>query len=179
VGRETKSPVGLHENCAAYWVERLGLVPHPEGGYYREIYRSSLKLPAHALGGPYTGPRCTATAIYFLLPGKQVSSLHRLASDEIWCFFCGSSLTLHIIDSQGEYERRRLGACIDQGQSFQVVVPRGVWFGATVDDPTRYSLVGCIVAPGFDFSDFELGRRGELLMTYPQHAEIITRLTRP
>lgn len=119
-----------------------------------------------------------ATAIYFLLPGDQFSALHRLRSDEVWHFYAGSSLTLHIIDPQGCLTQKKLGTNPDKGESFQVVVEAGCWFGATVDDPQGYALVGCTVAPGFEFEDFELGNRQQLLEQYPQHRELIERLTR-
>lgn len=162
---------------AQYWIEKLGLQPHPEGGYYRETYRSGQRLLGCCLH-EHEGPRVAATAIYFLLRGEQFSSLHRLRSDEMWHFYTGSPLTLYIIDPQGSLSLVKLGKNVENGESFQAVVPGGCWFGATVDDPDGYTLVGCTVAPGFEFEDFELGKREQLIEQYPQHRELIERLTR-
>jgi predicted cupin superfamily sugar epimerase len=162
---------------AQRWIEALRLQPHPEGGYYREVYRSSQRLLGCCLF-QHEGPRVAATAIYFLLPGEQFSALHRLRSDEIWHFYAGSPLTIHVIDPQGNLSQLKLGKDIENGESFQVVVPAGCWFGATVDEPDGYTLVGCTVAPGFEFEDFELGSRQQLIEQYPQHRELIERLTR-
>ncbi|MCS6949397.1 MAG: cupin domain-containing protein [bacterium] len=162
---------------AQYWISVLGLQPHPEGGYYRETYRSEQRLMGCCLHG-HEGPRVAATAIYFLLPGGEFSALHRLRSDEMWHFYTGSSLTLHIIDDEGNLSQVKLGTNPQKGESFQAVVRAGCWFGATVDDPEGYALVGCTVAPGFEFEDFELGDRQQLLERYPQHRDLIERLTR-
>ena len=168
---------------AQYWIEKLGLARHPEGGYYREVYRSPESIAAEALPGRYEGARVLATSIYFLLPGSQVSRLHRLCSDELWHYYAGSALTIHVISRDGEYKRLRLGADFDRdmraedGMRFQATVEKGSWFGATVDDADSYTLVGCTVAPGFEYADFVLGDRDALLGRYPQHREIIERLT--
>jgi predicted cupin superfamily sugar epimerase len=164
-------------NQAAQLIERLNLEPHPEGGYYRQIYRSTGSIPLDALGEPFDGDRAYATSIYFLLAGNQISRLHRIRSDEIWHFYLGGSLTLHLIDADGRYDQRHLGPNLEQGQAFQQVVPAGAWFGADLDTPESYALVGCTVAPGFEYSDFELGSRRDLLAHYPQHREIILKLT--
>ncbi len=163
---------------AAFWINTLGLEPHPDGGFYRETYRSGATLEKAGLPEAFGGPRPASTAIYFLLDGQGFNHLHRLKSDELWHFHTGSSLTLHLIRLEGSYERICVGSRIEAGQNFQAVVPAGCWFGAVVDDPASYSLVGCTVAPGFDFEDFEMGDRERLLARYPQHAEIIRRLTR-
>jgi predicted cupin superfamily sugar epimerase len=164
---------------AAYWKATLGLEPHPDGGYYRETYRSKTWLADESLPEGFSGPRRVSTAIYFLLDGSGFNHLHRLQSDEMWHFYAGSSLTIHIILEDGAYSQIRLGPGPEAGQAFQGVVPAGCWFGAAVDDPESFSLVGCTVAPGFDFDDFEMGDRQRLLARYPQHAAIIKRLTRP
>jgi predicted cupin superfamily sugar epimerase len=162
---------------AQRWIETLGLQPHPEGGYYRETYRSTQELMGCCLR-EHLAPRAVATAIYFLLPGDQFSALHRLRSDEMWHFYAGSSLTLHIIDPKGGLTQVKLGTRVEHGETFQAVVKAGCWFGATVDDPDGYTLVGCTVAPGFEFDDFELGERQKLIERYPQHRDLIERLTR-
>jgi predicted cupin superfamily sugar epimerase len=150
---------------AEYWIERLGLKPHPEGGYYAETYRAAQTLP---------NGRPVATQIYFLLEHGNFSALHRLGSDEIWHFYLGDPLTVHLIEPAGSYRSLRLGP----DHSFQGVVPAGCWFGATVENPGGYALVGCTVAPGFDFADFELAEREALSRLYPQHRALIERLTR-
>lgn len=152
---------GMAAPTAAYWIETLGLRPHPEGGYFRETYRS-----------PFS------TAIYFLLPGDQVSAVHRIRSDELWHFHAGSALTLSVIHSSGRLEEIALGPRADRGERLQAAVPAGCWFGASVDDRASYALVGCTVAPPFEFRDFELGDRARLLAEYPQHRDLIERLTR-
>jgi predicted cupin superfamily sugar epimerase len=166
-------------NSAAYWIKKLSLGRHPEGGYYREVYRSAENIPQDALPGRYDGTRAFSTSIYYLLPGDEVSRFHRLRSDEVWHFYQGRSLFLYVLSPAGGLDRTRLGSNMEAGDVFQAVVPAGCWFGAAVSARRSYSLVGCAVAPGFDFRDFELGRREDLLELYPQHAAIIRRLTRP
>lgn len=163
---------------ATDWIDRLGLQSHPEGGYFRESYRSADLLDAGILGGRHGGPRPASTAIYFLLTGEAFSSLHRLRSDEVWHYHAGSALTVHVIDPAGAYRAHRVGLDLDAGERPQAVVPAGCWFGATVDEPGGYALVGCTVAPGFDFADFELADRAELTGRHPEHAGLIARLTR-
>jgi len=154
---------------AEYWIKRLGLQPHPEGGYYTETYRAAQTLP---------DGRPVATGIYFLLEHDNFSALHRLSSDETWHFYTGDGLTVHLIEPGGAYRTLSLGPDPAQGQAFQGVVPARCWFGATVDAPGGYALVGCTVAPAFDFADFELAEREALSRLYPQHRALIERLTR-
>jgi len=160
------------------YMRALNLQPHPEGGWYRETYRSEETIAREMLPERFSGPRPFATAIYFLLSADSFSALHRIRSDEQWHFYAGSSLTIHIIAPEGDYRALRLGNGVGRGESFQAVVPAECWFGATVEMPGTFSLVGCTVAPGFDFSDFELGRRSELLRLFPAHRPLIERLTR-
>lgn len=163
---------------AAYWIRELDLRDHPEGGHYRETYRSEGSIAASALPGPPRGDRAYSTAIYYLLRSDEVSLLHRLRSDELFHFYLGSPLVIHEIDPRGGYRARRLGTDPSRGESPQVVVLAGRWFGATVDAPDTFSLVGCTVAPGFDFDDFETGDRSGLLRLCPDQRPIIERLTR-
>jgi predicted cupin superfamily sugar epimerase len=163
---------------AAEWIAGLGLVAHPEGGFYRETYRAREVIAADHLPARFGGARAVSTAIYFLLPGDQVSALHRIKSDEVWHFYAGSALGLTLIHPDGRLEERRLGADPERGESFQALVPAGCWYGAAVDDPSAYALVGGTVAPGFDFADFELADRAALLDAFPQHRAAILRLTR-
>lgn len=162
---------------ARYWIEKLQLEAHPEGGYFRQTYRADLLLPTAALPG-FGGARAASTAIYFLLEGRNFSAFHRLRSDEVWHFYAGEPLDVHVIDPQGEYSAIRLGRDLEAGQVPQAVVRAGCWFASHVADWKSFALVGCTVAPGFDFDDFDLGKREELVAMYPQHRELIERLTR-
>ena len=160
---------------AADWIAHLQLTPHPEGGYFRRMYTASL-----ALHPPdRDGPRPLLTAIHYLLPAGQYSRLHRLKSDELWFFQLGAPLSVHVLDSRGDYRRLQLGGDPAADQQVQGVVHAGCWFGAGVesDDPAAFSLVTCTVAPGFDFADFELADRALLIAQYPRHAALITQLT--
>lgn len=163
---------------AARWVERLGLVPHPEGGLYRQVYRSAELVPGAALPPRFGGDRVFSTAIYFLLQGQDFSALHRIKQDEVWHFYDGAGLTVHVLDEAGVYSTIRLGKDLDAGEEPLGVVPAGRLFGASVRDGRSWSLVGCTVAPGFDFADFEMPTRAELCRLYPQHRALIERLTR-
>ncbi len=236
---------------AQYWIEKLRLVPHPEGGYFRQTYKSELMVEAatskgsdpgesHSfarnvkrVGRPeICGARAASTAIYFLLEGENFSAFHRLRSDEMWHFYAGSALIVHVIDAEGEYSSILLGNDAERGEVFQAVVKAGCWFASEIardslpsagsdggptsrktgekrgtppvgsdGDPTSretgekrgtplssqydeseahptYALVGCTVAPGFEFEDFELARREELARAHPRHRKLIERLTR-
>jgi len=163
---------------AAAYIDALNLQPHPEGGWYRESYRAAEAVPQNALPERFAGPRSFATAIYFLLTSDSFSALHRIQSDELWHFYAGNSLTVHLLETDGSYRALRLGARVAAGESFQALVPAGCWFGATVAAPDGFALVGCTVAPGFDFADFELGRRAELIRRYPAQQKLIEQLTR-
>jgi uncharacterized protein len=161
---------------AQYWINHLGLSPHPEGGYYRATYKSDLTIARSALPSGYQGDRSASTAIYFLLDGKDFSAFHRIASDEVWHFYSGSSLVVYVIDPDGDYSELRLGDGSDE--VFQAVVKAGCCFASRVKDAAGFALVGCTVAPGFDFADFELAVRPELVAAYPQHRKLIEELTR-
>jgi predicted cupin superfamily sugar epimerase len=163
---------------AGTWIEGLELRRHPEGGWFRETYRSEEVLSGAALPTRFGGERAFSTAIYFLLDGDDFSALHRIKQDEVWHFYDGSGLTLHVIDPQGHYSTIKVGRDLEAGELPQAVVKVGSFFGATVSDPRSYSLVGCTVAPGFDFADFTLPEREELCRQFPQHRQVIDRLTR-
>lgn len=163
---------------AQYWIDRLNLVAHPEGGYYRETYRSELSIAREALPSQFTGPRLVSTAIYFLLESNNFSAFHRLRSDELWHFYAGSPITVHVIEPDGSYSRIQLGSNPDAGEVLQAVVKAGRWFASQVRDANSFALAGCTVAPGFDFADFELGKRSDLVRRYPQHRALIEGLTR-
>jgi predicted cupin superfamily sugar epimerase len=161
---------------AAEWARRLRLHRHLEGGWYAETYRADRTLPAEALAPAFHGPRSAATSILFLLGRGDISALHRLAADELWHFHTGDPLRLHVLTPEGDHLPLLLGPDPDAGECFQAVAEAGCWFGA--ETTGEYSLVSCTVAPGFDFADFELGRRADLVEAYPQHREVIERLTR-
>lgn len=151
-------------------ISKLDLSPHPEGGFYRETYRSPAKIDQ--ING-FKGPRSCSTGIYYLLTSDTRSHLHRIKSDEVWHFYQGDPLKVVMLSPEGHYEEFILGSNLDRHQVFQAVVPAGYWFGAEVVEGGAYALVGCTVAPGFDFADFELAPKEEMLTRYPDHSELI------
>ncbi len=159
-------------------VERLQLLPHPEGGYYKELYRSSEEIAQSALPERFHGNRCFSTAIYFLLEQGNFSAFHRIQSDECWHFYAGDSLYVHVIHPNGVYELLKLGNNLAAGETFQAMVPAGSWFASETAPGGTYSFVGCTVAPGFDFADFELAQAVVLTALYPAMSELIARLCR-
>lgn len=158
-------------------ISHLNLSRHPEGGWFCETYRSTELLSSQSLPQRFGGPRVFSTAIYFLLEAGDISALHRIKSDEIWHFYAGSQLLIHTIETDGSYQRLHLGADPASGEQYQTVVRAGCWFGA---EPSggQFALVGCTVSPGFDFADFEMADRQQLSARYPQHAELIMKMTR-
>jgi predicted cupin superfamily sugar epimerase len=163
---------------ARFWIEKLGLEKHPEGGFFRETYRSAGIIPESALSGGREGARCFSTAIYYLLGGHDFSAFHRIGSDELWHFYAGSPLHIHVIDPLGNYQLVKLGNNPENGETFQATVRAGCWFGAEPADARSFALVGCTVAPGFDYRDFEMANRRDLLDRFPLHSAIINKLTR-
>ena len=159
------------------WIEKLNLQKHPDGGYYRETYRCSDIINQDQSLTRYTGERNVSTAIYYLLIDKDFSAFHKLKSDEIFHFYSGSALEVHIISDQGEYSYFKLGNDLNNDENLQLIIPHGNWFASRVSEPNSYSLIGCTVAPGFNFADFTLGEREELIRLYPQHEKIISQLT--
>lgn len=151
-------------------VARLDLRPHPEGGFYKEIYRSDLGV------NTASGERSIMTSIYFLLTSDNISKFHQIKSDEMWFYHEGSPLTVHVIDENGQYEKIKVGP-VDEKNKPQQMVPAGSIFGSTVDENDSYALVSCVVSPGFDFEDFRLFSKEELLVKFPEHEEIIKMLT--
>jgi len=159
-------------------IRSLNLTKHPEGGYYREIYRSNEFIPVEVLENrkntkkPY---RNISTSIYYLLVNSDVSLFHRIKSDEIWHFYQGSPLLLHILDEEKqEYRNITLGKDL----VFQVVVPKNVWFSAEILDKSSYSLIGCTVSPGFEFEDFEIAKSQDLISKFPQWENLIKKFTK-
>lgn len=163
---------------AKQWIKQLALEPHPEGGYFKESYRCKETLTAVNLPDRFDQAHSFSTAIYYLLDAPNFSAFHRIKQDELWHFYQGSGLTIHVITSAGEYQTLRLGVDLEKGQALQQLVQAGDWFAASVDDPNGFALVGCTVAPGFEFADFELANRHALIKMFPQQQQIITQLTR-
>ncbi|GAC1583733.1 MAG: cupin domain-containing protein [Candidatus Velthaea sp.] len=158
----------MHAEAQRLLIE-LKLQPHPEGGFFRETYRSPNRVTTSR-----GTTRSALTSILFLLTGESFSAFHRLTSDETWHFYLGSPLAVEIIDAAGRHERRTLSS---RGP-WQTAVPAGAHFGSHVLEPEGYALVGCDVAPGFEYADFHLATRSMLIAAYPQHAPLIVRLTR-
>ena len=161
------------EAAIAALVRELGLLPHPEGGWYRETYRAAETIPAAGLPARFGGTRACSTSIYFLLHHGTFSAFHRIKSDEVWYFHTGDRLTIFQLLPDG----RRVDLTLGPG-SYQQVVPAGTWFASRVDHPDGFTLCGCTVAPGFDFADFELATRDALTAQFPQHTALIAELTR-
>lgn len=151
----------------------FGLQPHPEGGYYKETYRAKGTIAKNALPDVFQGDRNYSTAIYYLLPEGTKSQLHRLSSDEVFHFYLGDPLTVVEITPAGKIKKTILGQDVKAGQSLQYIVRAGNWFGAYPNQGSRFSLIGATVAPGFDFQDFELGNRLDLLKQFPHAKEVI------
>ncbi|MXV51673.1 hypothetical protein GS399_11880 [Pedobacter sp. HMF7647] len=163
------------EYSASYFIEKFQLAEHPEGGYFREVYRSEEKVLRQGLPQRFTGDRNLSTSIYFLLECHQFSAFHRIKSDELWHFYYGSPLTVYVIHPSGDLEKIKLGNDPENGCTFQAVVKAGCWFASQPE--TQFSLVGCTVAPGFDFEDFEMAEKRKLREQFPQHFELINRLS--
>ena len=159
-------------------IQLLGLRPHPEeGGYFTETYRSQEAIPRPALPNRYRSKRSFGTAIYYLLTPDTVSALHKLESDEIFHFYLGDPVSMLQLHPDGSTNVVTLGQDIFAGQQLQVVVPRGTWQGSLLQEGGEFALLGCTVAPGFDYHDYESGDRVDLLKEYPEHEELIVRLT--
>jgi predicted cupin superfamily sugar epimerase len=161
---------------AEYWINHLNLHAHPEGGFYKETYRSQETIPDKALPDRFNSDRNFSTAIYFLLRSEDRSMFHRIKSDELWHFHAGTSLSIYVLMND-ELKIYTLGNEPDKGQSLQIVIPANSWFGAKVNGESSYTLAGCTVAPGFDFQDFELADRAILLKEFPHHLDVIEMLT--
>jgi predicted cupin superfamily sugar epimerase len=162
----------MRTETASYWIEHLNLWRHPEGGYYKEVFRSQQQVSR--LGTDEAKQACTS--IYYLLEGADYSGFHRIASDELWYFHKGSPLLIHVIDEQGTYSAIELSDTVSG--SLSTAIKAGLWFAAEIAAGTDFALVSCAVAPGFEFSEFEMADREKLLTHYPQHANILNKLCR-
>jgi uncharacterized protein len=162
-------------------IEALGLQPHPiEGGFFRETYRSEQVIPAASLPAAYQsrGVRSYGTAIYYLLTAETFSEMHRLPTEEVFHFYAGSPMRMLQLFPDGNGREVLIGPDVLAGQQPQVVVPRGVWQGSRLETGGEFVLLGATMAPGFDYADYEQGRRSELMSQYPEYAEVIRQLTR-
>ncbi len=163
----------MKNHSPKYWIKNLDLKKHPEGGYFKEIYRSDKKIKIDKEIRTYY------TSIYYLLEGNDFSSFHKIKCDEIWNFFTGSSITLYLIDDKtNQIQKKILGPNFEHKNYFQILVPANTWFAAKVNDAKSYSLVGCIVSPGFEFYDFVIGQRNELEINYPSLKNWIRKFTK-
>jgi predicted cupin superfamily sugar epimerase len=155
-----------------YWIEALAMLPHPEGGFYKETYRSSTTT---SINGK---ERNLCTAIYFLLTSDNFSAFHKIKSDEIWHFYEGSSISILYFTPEKTLKIIYLGKNIERGEQPQAVVPANCWFASYVPEPNSFALVGCTVSYGFDFEDFEMAQREHLLQEFPAFKEVIEKFTR-
>ena len=158
-------------------INTLDLKPHPEGGYYKETYRSVDQIPNDVLSNAFNSDRAVSTCIYFLLTSKNFSAFHRINQDEIWHHYYGAAIKIHMITEDGEYSSVVIGKDFHNAEIPQYVVKAKTWFAAEIPTNENFALVGCTVAPGFDFEDFQLPSREFLTELFPKHQAIIERLT--
>jgi uncharacterized protein len=159
-------------------IQQYKLEPHPEGGWYKETYRSLELIAATALPERFSGARAFSTAIYFLLEAGNFSAFHKIKSDECWHFYSGDPLTVYMLKQDGSLDMIHLGNDISKQQVFQYVVPANCWFASRPSAESKFSFVGCTVAPGFDFADFELATADNLASEFPHHKDLIRSLCR-
>ena len=159
-------------------IQQYALQPHPEGGWYAESYRSNEYIPADVLPERFSGDRSFSTTIYFLLEQGNFSAFHRIKSDEGWHFYAGDPLLLFVIQPAGTMDIIHLGNDFTKGQLFQYTVPANCWFASRPANGSAFCFVGCTVAPGFDFADFELANGQSLVALYPQHEKTLNELCR-
>jgi len=160
---------------AKTYIKKLRLKKHPEGGYYREVYRSGERiLPTH-LPKRYKSSRNFSTSIYFLLDGNQFSAFHLLQSDELWHFYDGSDIIIYLITRTGDLSIKQLGK--SENAEFQIAIEKHTWFSAELENKNSFALFGCTVSPGFEFEDFKLGEREFLVKKFPRYKTLIQRLT--
>ena len=159
-------------------IDQLGLIPHPEeGGWFLETHRSDETFSPNALPDRYAGERCHSTAIYYLLTPETYSHMHRLKTDEVFHFYAGDPCEMVQLHPDGSTETVVLGNDLARGHRPQVRVPRNSWQGMRLLPGGTFALMGCTVAPGFEFADYAHGVRAELVTKYPDFADLITLLT--
>jgi uncharacterized protein len=168
----------ITELSVADIVTHYQMLPHPEGGYYTESYRSKESFANTALPKRFSGDRNFATSIYFLLEQGNFSAFHRIQSDETWHFYAGQCLEIFVLQENQDLQIIRLGNNILGGETFQTTVPAGAWFASRPSKETEFSLVGCTVSPGFDFQDFELAKSEKLSIAHPKYQSLIIELCR-
>lgn len=161
---------------ASYFIKKFGLNQHVEGGSFIETYRSTGQIFKEQLPLTFKGDCNMSTAIYFLLEHGQYSAFHKIASDEMWHFYEGQTLCIYELDQTGKMTCHKLGRDLENGETFQCVIKAGNWFGSRCEVPGGFSLVGCTVAPGFDFNDFELANKTELINQFPQHSSLLNQM---
>lgn len=158
-------------------IKKYNLQKHPEGGHYSEIFRSTEIISDNCLPERYKEERVFYTSIYFLLAENDISHFHILQSDEIWYYHSGSSIKIHIIDENGNYSQHLLGIS-KKNATPSLLIKRNTWFAAELSNKNSYGLVSCVVIPGFEFVDFQLGNRNYLINKFPEHKKIIKRFTK-
>ncbi len=158
-------------------IDFFDLKEHPEGGYFKEVYRSKGEILKQNLPKNFIGNRNYCTSIYFLLTSHKFSAFHKINQDEIWLFYKGYPLKLHTISPKGKYDSVLIGNDFSNGEIPQFTVPANYYFAAEVLEKNAFSFVGCTVSPGFDFRDFILPSCNELSERFPDHKTIISTLT--
>ncbi len=161
---------------AQYWIKNLNLLPHQEGGYYKEVYRSTEQIASGCLPDRFKSSKSFSTSIYFLLEKGDFSAFHKIKSDEIWHFYDGDPVSINVINEEGLLTNLKLGLVPEDNIIPQVTIEANQWFAA--ESKGDFSLVGCTVSPGFDFYDFEIAERNMLISQHEQHREIIEQFTR-
>jgi uncharacterized protein len=161
---------------ADYYISKLRLEAHVEGGYFREIYRNKYSISDKTFSYQFEGERSLSTTIHYLLKSGQVSKFHKLKFDELWFFHVGSPLIIYMINENGGLESIKLGLDIEKREFPQIIIPANTIFGAEVIDKNSFSLVSCLVSPGFDYREFEMFKANELIEKYPKHKDIIAKL---
>lgn len=159
-------------------IKQFNLQKHPEGGWYNQTYKSKELIPVTALPQRFKGDRAYSTAIFFLLEQGNFSAFHKIKSDECWHFYSGDPLHIYVIDQAGKLNTILLGNNFEKRQYFQYIVPANCWFASRPAPGSDYCFVGCTVAPGFEFDDFEMANGEELSLLYPNHSSIIKELSR-
>ena len=161
---------------AEYWIKHLNLLPHQEGGYFKEVYRSVEEIKRSSLPDRFPGDRAFSTSIYFLLEKGDFSAFHKIKSDELWHFYDGAPISIHVINDNGILTTYKLGLSPENKIMPQVTIFANQWFAA--ESLGDFSLVGCTVSPGFDFNDFEIAERNNLINLHKEHKKIIEQFTR-
>jgi uncharacterized protein len=168
----------MNPQTADYWINHLKLNIHPEGGVYSRAYTSAASLGKTSLPENFHGSRSICTHIYYLLRQNEFSAFHKIQSDELWHFYDGDTLIVYEINKDGSLTEHLLGKNIEAGESPFCFIKAGNWFASVLKAGGSFSLVGCTVSPGFDFAEFELAERTDLILKYPQYRELIISLTK-